>query len=282
MCGRRRQQQRGLIATALLAGLQDYQSRRSRALPPSTSPSTSTSRNMHHTASFQEPMVQGIAYMAPQYEAPIDPNPPAYEEVPTERAARPMNLVDEKQNLYKLNTEEQVPPHTHEGYGRNTGLDSTPRSIPAPVVVAPYIATSPEFSHRATPNHSSNHSSESTLAHLLEAIALYFDTQIKLNAENPAKTRRLESKKAQKLEKAERKYKEYMEKRAESGKSAKQDEKMERRAEKMEKWTEWVLKKSLERSAQGYDRGAGRRGERHGHAHRRSGHMEPHYQPTRV
>ncbi|KAK6535822.1 hypothetical protein TWF281_000072 [Arthrobotrys megalospora] len=235
MC-RRNRQQRSLIAGALLVGFQEYQSRKSRGLPPSTMDTGTTTTTT--TRSFQEPMTQGITYMAPQYVEPIDPNPPAYEDVTMDTRSIPA-IVDQKRLLYRLSTEEQVPPHVNPDYNPNTGLDtSIPRNMPAP----PLITLSPATTSTLTPTTSSTIHRSTSLSHLLEAISLYFDTQIKLHADSPATVRKLEYKKAKKLLKAEKKFNEHMAK----GKDSKHGLKMEKRAEKMEKWTEWVLQKSVE------------------------------------
>ncbi|KAF3123518.1 hypothetical protein TWF703_000730 [Orbilia oligospora] len=75
-------------------------------------------------------MTKGIAYMPPHYteEATIDPNPPAYESL-TSTTTSTTTIIDEKQQLCRLSTEEQVPPHVSEGYNPNTGLDSS-SSVP--------------------------------------------------------------------------------------------------------------------------------------------------------
>ncbi|KAK6532105.1 hypothetical protein TWF694_003267 [Orbilia ellipsospora] len=271
MCARRQRQQRGIIATALLASLQEYQERRStsRALPPTGS------RGVPHTQSFQEPMIQGVTYMAPQYHEPVDPNPPAYEEATGQSpsvAEQPQypSIADEKRQLYRLSTEEQVPPHVHANYQPNTGLDtnaipqlntnvhdSVPRSVPVPTIVTPVTPVTPAYSPHPTTSTSRHHESSGhsnipsnapnareVLAHLLESIAIYYDTQMKLNADKPSKVRQLEHKKERKLEKAEKKFNEHLAK----GKDTERSEaKLAKRAEKMDKWTEWVLKKNIER-----------------------------------
>lgn len=207
-------------------------------------------------------MIQGVAYIAPHYAEPVDPNPPAYEEVVTNGQASSVqqpehssNIVDEKQNMYKLRTAERVPPHEQVGYQPNTGLDYVPRSVPAPPIESLqtpiYTPVSSSYSSHSrdeglSPSHdhdrSSEHSSDA-LKHLLAAISLYFDTQIRLHGRDNGRTRRLEAKKAKKLAKAERKYKEHLAK----GKDSKYDQKMTRRADKMERWTEWMLQKSADR-----------------------------------
>ncbi|EPS39082.1 hypothetical protein H072_7172 [Dactylellina haptotyla CBS 200.50] len=259
MCARHRRQQRGLLAAALLTGLQEYQKSkqsRTQALPPA-----------QREGSFQEPMMQGVTYMAPQYVQPVDPNPPAYEEVATD-LEQPRTLVDQKLHMYKLNTEEQLPPHAHETYNPNTGLDSGPRSVSSPIT-APSIRSTPRDSIHST---RTQKTSADVLVQLQDAISLYFDTQIKLNANNPSKLRKLEYKKAKKLAKAEKKFHEHMAK----GKDGKYEAKMVRRADKMEKWTEWVLKKSMEHhdhSTDNHYQGRMRHAERRGPA-QRLGHME--------
>ncbi|KAF3911159.1 hypothetical protein AA313_de0208717 [Arthrobotrys entomopaga] len=275
MCARRQRQQRGIIAAALLTSLQEYQARRSasQALPPAGS------RGVPHTQSFQEPMIQGVTYIAPRYHEAIDPNPPAYEEatgqspsvVEQPRATYP-SIADEKRQLYRLSTEEQVPPHVHADYQPNTGLetnaipqlndnvpDSVPRKGSVPTIVTPVTPMTPAYSpHPATStsrhhdsgssygqsNNSNPHDSREVLAHLLESISIYYDTQMKLNADKPSKVRQLEHKKERKLEKAEKKFNEHLIKGKDSEKG---EAKLAKRAEKMEKWTEWVLKKSIER-----------------------------------
>ncbi|KAK6343816.1 hypothetical protein TWF696_007476 [Orbilia brochopaga] len=265
MNGRRRRQQRGIIATALLTGLQEYQSARARSQADASA--SSQHPNPHHSNSFQEPMIEGVAYMAPHYAEPVDPNPPAYEEVVAREASQEhgqtTNLVDEKRQMYKLRTAEEIPPHEQLAYQPNTGLESIPRSIPAPPIESPhtpiytpastiYASSLHSASHDRSSSaphdqdHQSEHPSEA-LTHLLAAISLYFDTQIKLHEGNNGKTRRLEAKKAQKLAKAERKYKDHLAK----GKDSKYDHKMAKRADKMERWTEWVLRKAAEREAHG-------------------------------
>jgi len=213
-------------------------------------------------------MIQGVAYSAPRYIEPVDPNPPAYEEVPTLGSERPRSLVDEKQQLYRLSTEDRIPPHVAENYGPNTGLDTTLRSLPTPTT--PHPAPSVTYPHNDTAHRPAN----DTLNNLLDAIKLYFDTQIKLNSDKPTKVRHLEAKKTRKLEKAERKYKEYIAK----GKDSKHEAKMERRAEKMEKWTEWVLKRSIEHGERTHERANGRHCRNYEPTHMRAGHTEQNYQ----
>ncbi|KAF3162590.1 hypothetical protein TWF788_001960 [Orbilia oligospora] len=57
-------------------------------------------------------MTKDIAYMPPHYteEATIDPNPPAYESLASTTTPT-TTVIDEKQQLCRLRTEEQVPPH---------------------------------------------------------------------------------------------------------------------------------------------------------------------------
>ncbi|KAF3924552.1 hypothetical protein ABW21_db0207746 [Orbilia brochopaga] len=212
MGGRRnaRREQRSLIANALLLGLQEYQNSRARSHADTTSSAHTTPR------SFQEPMIEGVAYMAPHYASPIDPNPPAYEDAVGDRpVSSSSTIVDEKQQLYRLRTAEQIPPHEQAAYQPNTGLDYVPRSIPAPAIEPPQAP-------------------------------LYTPVSSLHDGDN-GKTRRLEAKKTQKLAKAERKFKDHLAK----GKDSRYEHKMARRADKMERWTEWVLRKSAERSERG-------------------------------
>ncbi|KAF3213106.1 hypothetical protein TWF106_008964 [Orbilia oligospora] len=241
MCNNHPRRQRRILANAILTSLQEYSNSRN---PRPYSPSSSSNSSSH---SFQEPMTKGIAYMPPHYteEATIDPNPPAYESLASTTTPT-TTVIDEKQQLCRLRTEEQVPPHVSEGYNPNTGLDSSnsaPRYIP-PTVSAdaaqlPSITLSPATT-RTTTTTSSAPQSES-LNHLLASITQYFDTQIKLHSSRPATVRKLEYKKAKKLLKAEKKYKDHLSK----GKDMKYETKMEKRAEKMEKWTEFMVKKSV-------------------------------------
>ncbi|KAK6362616.1 hypothetical protein TWF730_000072 [Orbilia blumenaviensis] len=268
--------QRTLLASAILTGLQQYQqSRRTSSQPTIQNPSRS----------FQEPMVRGITYIPPHYNEPADPNPPAYEEVAA--TAKP-SLIDEKQSLYRLSTEDAVPPHVRArvavidddgSYNPNTGLDSsvtaaaTPRFINTPPLITLSPATTTTSTVSAIPtNNESNKPKDAALTHLLSAISLYFDTQITLHGDSrPATVRKLEYKKAKKLLKAEKKYIEHMakkEKKCHNGsnkcgeRSERYTEKMEKRAEKMERWTEWVVQKAGEREerlrhVRGYGHGRG-------------------------
>ncbi|KAF3317362.1 hypothetical protein TWF173_011014 [Orbilia oligospora] len=124
MCNNHPRRQRQILATAILTSLQEYSNSRN---PRPYSPSSSSDSSSH---SFQEPMTKGIAYMPPHYteEATIDPNPPAYESLASTTTPT-ATIIDEKQQLYRLSTEEQVPPHVNEGYNPNTGLDSS-NSVP--------------------------------------------------------------------------------------------------------------------------------------------------------
>ncbi|KAK6516113.1 hypothetical protein TWF506_006023 [Arthrobotrys conoides] len=238
MCNNHRHRQRHILATAILTGLQEYNHSRN----PHPSSSSSSSR------SFQEPMAQGITYIPPHYteDARIDPNPPAYDSIDTSTTTPSTTIVDEKRQLYRLSTEEQVPPHVSEDYNPNTGLDdsnSIPRFISPAVSAAepPLIALSPATTTTTSTSSSAPHSE--SLTHLLAAITQYFDTQIKLQSIHPATVRKLEYKKAKKLLKAEKKYNDHLSK----GKDMKYVIKMEKRAEKMEKWAEIVVKKSVGR-----------------------------------
>ncbi|KAK6508825.1 hypothetical protein TWF481_003593 [Arthrobotrys musiformis] len=222
MC-RHHRNQRHILAAAIVTTLQEYQQSKSRD-PPSS-------------RSFQEPMTRGIAYLPPNYSSSegVDPNPPSYEEVPSSTT----NIIDEKQRLYRLSTEEQVPPHAMGEYNRNTGL-SDERGIPAP----PLITLSPATTTTTnTTTHTSAAAHPESLTHLLNSITLYFDTQIKLHSSNPSLVRKLEYKKAKKLLKAEKKYQDHFAK----GKDGKYESKMEKRAEKMEKWADVVVKRSVGR-----------------------------------
>ncbi|KAK6357728.1 hypothetical protein TWF718_002037 [Orbilia javanica] len=248
MCARRNRSGRHILATAVLTGLQEYnQSRR-----PSPSSPSSSSR------SFQEPMAQGISYIPPNYTDPIDPNPPAYEDIDspgTSKNANSGRLVDEKQQLHRLSTSERVPPHVSDNYNPNTGLDdSIPRFIPPPTTLAtttttphaqpPLIALTPATTRSTTSSTSTLNSPHSqSLDHLLASITHYYDTQIKLHSSRPAVVKKLEYKKAKKLLKAEKKYNDHLLK----GKEMKYEIKMEKRAEKMEKWADVMVKKSVGR-----------------------------------
>jgi len=145
MCGKhqryQRRQQRGVVAAALLTAFREYQSRKS--LP------TSTSREGSNlSTSFQEPMINGVAYKAPEYSETINPHPPTYDEViDSELSGGYPTIAQEKQQIFRLSTDERMPPHAYvETHEPNSA--AVPRFTPDP---APLVSSSTGHSSIGSP-----------------------------------------------------------------------------------------------------------------------------------
>ncbi|EWC44393.1 hypothetical protein DRE_01219 [Drechslerella stenobrocha 248] len=235
-CHCRRRQQRGLVTSAILTGLNEYQNRKADREPRAL-PSSSRASSSMPSAFFQEPMVQGTTYAhaSSRQVHPVDPNPPPYEDVleaaaPEKSAPPPPHTVDTRHYSYDTDIAGRVPPHEHQDYQPNANQDYIPRFVPASPLT-PVPSSTSRFSHEPP---------SEALARLLKAITSYYDARINLAGTDSSKRHRLEVKKAKKLAKAEKKHVEHLAK----GKESKYNYKMARRAAKMEMSADWVTERS--------------------------------------